>query len=162
MELSVDSVEEWRSFTPKSGRFTIELPAILQHASEMVPITGSNEFIRYTMYVGQSKRGTTFMINVIDYPEKFDTSNTEQLLNNVVKEMVAGKESNRVEDEVRDFFLGFPSADFVVSNHVGFMHVRAFLCDHSLFVLSVADSDKTETNKAFESFVNSFSLSAKQ
>jgi len=151
------SVEEiWKVFSSK--RFTVELPGQPHHAHETSTMPGSKDKIGYDMYVTQSRLGTTFMINVIEYPPSFNTDSSDSVLTTVLNDIMAGNESNTVRHKEFSSFLDFPSIEFVLSNTQGSLRVRAFLRDKTLFILSVADTDIDALDQTFSKFVKSFQL----
>ncbi len=151
------SVEEtWKVFSSK--RFTVELPGQPHHAHEMSTMPGSKDKIGYDLYVTQSRLGTTFMINVIEYPPSFNTDSSESVLTTVLNDIVAGNKSNKVMHKEFASFFDYPSIEFVLSNTQGNLRVRVFLRNKTLFILSVADTDIDALNQTFSKFVKSFQL----
>jgi len=158
IEAPVLAKEVWKPFTSSMKRFVVELPNTPHHAHETRNISGSHGRISYDMYVAQSRLGTTFMINVIEYPTQFDPSSSESILNGVFNDIVAGNDSSQVVHNELGTFLDCPSIDFVLSHPRGNLKVRAFLHERLLFVLSVADKDVNALDSLFSQFVDSFQI----
>jgi hypothetical protein len=152
--LSIDGA--WKVFTSK--RFTVELPGQPHHAHETSTVPDSKEKIGYDMYVTQSRLGTTFMINVIEYPPSFNTDSSEPILTAVLNDIMAANDSNTIIHKEYGSFFNYPSIEFVLNNTQANLRVRAFLRDKTLFILSVADTDIDTLDGAFSKFVESFQL----
>jgi hypothetical protein len=149
-------VDEWRTFCSLSERFSVSLPSPPQRAIEFIPIPSSNERIRYDMLLSQAKSGTICMVNIIDYPSSIDVSNSDTILETIIKEIVAGNQANRLMKTDKGIFYGFPGIDFVIVNHDATIYGRTVLNGRSLFVLSVADHDPQDADTAFKKLTDSF------
>jgi len=148
--------EEWKPFSSK--RFTVDLPSQPHHAHETSTTPDSSDKIGYDMYVTQSRLGTTYMINVIEYPPSFSTEPSEPILTGILNDILSGNDSNQVMHKELGSFSDYPSIEFVLSNTQGNLRVRAFLRDQTLFILSVADTDIDTLDHTFARFVDSFRL----
>lgn len=156
IEVTSDLMEEWREYKPQSQLFTVSLPALPQHASQAIPVQEGEGVIRYNMYLAQARDGATFMINVIEYPASFDVSDSQALLEGVMKEIVGGNPNNTLVKSTRDAFYGFPSLLFLVHNQEGTIKTRVIQKNHVLYVLSAADISDERVESKFEKLVGSF------
>lgn len=154
--------EDWKEYKPATGSFTALLPTLPQHASEVVPIPDSSDSIKYNMYLTQSKSGLTYMINMIEYPRSFDTSNSEMLLEGIIKEMMSGDAQNVLVDKSRQEFLGCPSVDFTLKTEHGSVSARALIAGKTVYVLTAIDSSSERAKKGFQRLVDGFSLKQNQ
>jgi len=148
--------EEWQEFYPASHRFVVMMPVVPQYAHESVPASQGEGSVQYNMYFAQSRRGTTYLVNVIEYPPSFDLSNVDALLRGVAQEMVSGNSSNQLLKEDRKEILGCPSIDFVIKNDEVLAQTRAMLRGNTLFVLTVMDKEQEYLQTQFARFTNSF------
>lgn len=158
LEVTSDLTGEWREYKPQSNLFTVSLPALPHHAAQAIPAQDGGGVIRYNMYLSQARNGATFMINVIEYPPSFDISDSNALLEGVMKEIVGGNPNNTLVKSTRDVFLGFPSLLFLVHNKEGTIKTRVTQKDHVLYVLSAADTTNERAESKFEKLVESFKI----
>ncbi len=152
------SISDWKKFTSDDNQFSVSLPTIPQHASEAVPLPNGQGAITYDMYLSQEKDGSTFMISLIHYPENFDTSNPDVLLEGVMKEMLSGSEDNTLKSSEKKQFKDLPSLDFAITNKDFIIHGFTFLSDKNLYVLTMIDRNMSHDETQFNQFVNSFDV----
>ena len=152
------ATSDWKEFTPQSGKFKVMLPALPQHASEAVPLPSGQGMIKYDMYLSQEKDGTTYMISLIQYPDNFDTANTEELLNGVMKEMMSGSANNKLINSEKGVFRQATALDFAIQNSDVFIRSKTFLVSKTLFVLTLIDRNPQGVEELFKKFIDSFTL----
>ena len=154
----MDLAENWREYRSPSKRFAVSLPAPPQHAVESVAVPSSGEKIRYDMFLAQAKRGTIYVVNIIDYPPSVDVANIEAVLSMAVNEIVAGNQANHLLKADRGLACGWPSMDFVIGNPEATIYGRSIVKGSSLFVVSVADHDSQVAQEAFKKLSDSFRI----
>jgi len=155
------SIEDWKKFTSEDNQFSVMLPTIPQHASEAVPLPNGQGSIKYDMYLSQEKDGSTFMISMIHYPENFDTSNPDILLEGVMKEMLSGSEENALKSSEKKEFKTLPSLNFAINNKDFVIHGLTFLSGKTLYVLTMIDRNMAGSDNQFGQFVDSFEVTQK-
>lgn len=150
---------EWRQYTPQSGVFKVFLPQLPQHATEHVPLSeGGDGSIIYEMYLAQAKPGSTFLINVIEYPSVLYVTDENALLDGIVKEMMAGNSASKLESQTKAEFLHHPAVDFQVNSPSGTVFAKAILAKNRVFILSVIDDNVERGRQSFQNFINTFTL----
>lgn len=150
--------EEWKEYRPQSDQFVVVLPTTPQHAAQMIPVPEGEGFIRYDMYLAQSRKGATIMINVIEYPVTFDMSDLDALFNGVMREMLAGNPTNVLLKNSKGTFSGHPSFEFIIKNQEATMKTIVIQKDHRLYILSAADSMAEHAEESFQKLLESFKL----
>jgi hypothetical protein len=98
------------------------------------------------------------MVSLIQYPNEFDTSNAPELLDSVMKEMMAGNSNNRLSNQQKGLFLGNPSNDFAIQNNDVFIRSKTFLLGKTLYVLTLVDRNSPDLEPLFLKFVDSFQV----
>lgn len=158
MQESVDIQEEWKPFQKQSERIsvTVSAPVSFHAFSDTTRVANGEDWIRYNMYVGQSKRGTTFMVETVDYPDCCDTSNPDRFLSGVEDELVHAKATCRIVDHYKGIFLDQPSSSLCIQHDAGYTNIRILLVDHTLVILSVTDRDQNVCDDAFKKYTSSF------
>ena len=159
--VNADLPEQWKEYRSPSKRFAVSLPSAPQHAVESVPIPSSDEKIRYDMFLAQSRRGTVYMVNIIDYPPSVDCSDVESVFGKSLSEIVAGNPANKIFKTERTTLFDCPAMDFVIVNPEATMYGRSLLKGNSLFILSVADNDPQKAKEAFQTLADSFRMTDK-
>ena len=151
--------DTWKKFTSVNNEFSVLLPTLPQHVQEKVTLPNGKGAIEYHMYLSQEKDGTTLMISMIQYPQAFDTSKPDLLLENVMKEMASGSTTNELQNVEKGAFQSFPALDFSIENKDFSLRCKAFLHNKTLYVLSVIDRTAAgDINAVFDKFMNSFEL----
>lgn len=148
--------ESWKIFSAE--KFSIALPSLPQHVTEKVPLANSSDLIKYDMYLVQQPVGSTFMISLIHYPESMDTSNADQVLDSITKEMLSNNSESALVSSLHGRFLGKPSIDNVIANSSLHVYMKAFLLDKTLYVINVVDQQDDRAKAHFEKALASFHL----
>lgn len=151
-------VEEWKAYSPQSERFQVSFPSFPQHAAQSIPMPEGNGVVRYDMYLAQARNGATYMINVIEYPSSFDTSDAETILSGVMKEMVAGNPGNTLVKNEKTSLFGNPALEFIIHNQESSIKTVTIQKDHFIFVLSAADSTERGAEQNFSKLIKSFKI----
>lgn len=150
---------DWKEYISEKPAFKVLLPTTPQHAEESVPLPAAQGVMKYDLYLSQSKSGATFMISVIEYPEGYDMSNQQSLLDGVQKEMLSGNEKNKLVDSSKGMFQSCLSLDFLLENPDIVTKSKAFIHGRRLYVLTVVDRVKEHLESHFTQFTNSFEVS---
>lgn len=150
--------EIWNEFRPQSELFIVSLPSIPQHAAEIIHAPDGEGQIRYDMYISQSRKNVTYMINIINYPSTYDVSNTESFLQGVMNELLGGNSSNKLLNDSQGTFQGCPSLDFLIQNKTALIKSKVFMKDKTIFVLSVAAQTEDTTTECFKKLASTFVL----
>jgi hypothetical protein len=154
----VDLTEEWKEYRPQTERFSVTFPTTPQHAAQMIPVPDGDGFIRYDMYLALSRKGATFMINVIEYPATFNMADVDSLLNGVMREMIGGNPSNALLNSNHGTFDGNPCLEFLLHNKKATMKTMVVQKDHTIYVLSAADITQELAEEGFKKLENSFKI----
>ncbi len=139
-------------------QFNASFPAAPQHVSGNQNVLQDGEKLGYDIYIAQSRLGTTYMVNVIQYPPTFNVSLSEKILKSAVDEICSSNPANTITKSDVGTFSGFPSLDFVVENPLAEIQGRVILKGTTLFVISVAGENKDTLHKHYEKFLSSFSF----
>jgi hypothetical protein len=138
--------------------FLASFPAAPQHVAGYQNVIQNGQKVGYDIYVAQSRLGTTYMVNVIRYPQTFDVSVSEKILKSAVDEIRSSNPANDITKSELSTYNGLPSIDFVVENPLAEIQGRAILKGTTLFVISVAGENKDTLHKHYEKFLSSFSF----
>lgn len=155
---AVSVAEVWKEYLAPSKRFVVSLPTPPQHAVQTIPTEVPSEKIRHDMMLSQAKRGTIFMVNMIDYPQSVDVANSKEVLLAAIKEIVAGNPLNQLVRTDFGSSFGFPSMDFVIKNHDIIIRGKAVLKEHSLYVITVADDNPQTVDDSYTKLIRSFKI----
>ena len=158
---ATDPGEEWRDFRPRSGLFSISLPTIPQHASETATMPATNEKIVYDIYLAQMRSGTTFLINVIQYPPTVDTTHPDVLMENAIKDMQTSNPAKKLLGTQNGTFQECPYTDFTIGSPDAGIAGRVLLYNRSLYIVSVADRDTDVAKATFRKVIDTFRLPSK-
>jgi hypothetical protein len=81
-------INRWITFTPQNKKFQVSLPTAPRYVDEVLPIPNSDKKQGYQIYAAQEMDGAVYMISIASYPADYDTSNKQELLNNLVDELL--------------------------------------------------------------------------
>jgi hypothetical protein len=150
---------EWRSYVPPSGKFTVALPVVPQHATDTVNDITTQQLRRYEMYVAESADDTVYMVNMITYPNNADLKNRQRVFKQFVDDMLASTPKNKLLSSTPTQFQGRDALDFIIQNDEGLLESKLFLEGDTLYVLSRLAKLNATDNGGFQKFVSSFELS---
>ncbi len=149
---------DWKEYVSVKPAFKVLLPTTPQHAEESVPLPAAQGMMKYDLYLSQSKSGATFMISVIEYPEGYDMSNQQSLLEGVQKEMLMGNEKNKLVDSSQGMFQSSLALDFMLESPEIVTKSKAFIHGRRLYVLTVVDRVKGHLLSHFNKFTGTFEI----
>lgn len=155
-EVELPPFADWREFTPQAGKFKVLLPIVPQYAKAAVEIPNTDKKRRYEMYISEKVNGTIFMISVITYPPDFDTSDKEQMLNNIINELVTTNAGNRLKEIKNTVYQGHQAIDFNIANKEFDVQGKTFMIDKTVYFITyiarLSDVDNNEYNYFIKSF----------
>ena len=90
------SFQNWREFTAPSGKFTVLLPVLPQHATENVNDPETQQKRKYDMYVSEKHNGTIFMINLITLSGT-SSIDREKILNHTMNDLISAQPGSQLK-----------------------------------------------------------------
>ncbi len=161
IQSSPNTFEDWREFTPPSGRFEVQIPATPQYAKDAVAIPNTNTKRRYEMFASEKIDGTLFMISMITYPKEVDTSNTQEMLRGIVDELMHSNPLNRLINLENSSYQTHPAIDFDMISPQFKVQGKALIDDKTIYVLSYAARKDDFDTSEYQHFIDSFVLKPK-
>lgn len=152
--------QNWHEFTPQDGEFKVLLPALPQNAKEKLPDPKTKTPRQYDMYVSSKDDGTIFMISKVTMDEDTNAKINENVLSTVIDDVVAANPQSKVKKMELGKYKGFPSLDFAIDNEQYTIQGKAFLNDHTLYMLTMVAKIALFKQDDFNFFVNSFDLTS--
>lgn len=149
---------DWRAYTPPSGKFAVILPVLPQRATDTVNDESTQEPRRYEMYIAQSADGTSYLINLITYPDSSELADRQAIFKSFVDDMIASNVHNQLVSSTPAQFQGHEAMDFNIQNNEGTLTSKMFIDGNTLYVLSRLARPDTPENGDFEKFISSFSI----
>ena len=110
------------------------------------------------MFVSEKMDGALFMISLITYPADYNTSNTRQLLRDVIDEMVKSNQDNTLNSIKDTKFLNFSAFDFNVTNKDYGVDGKAFIQNKTIYLLTYIAKNSAFDEKEYQHFLDSFQL----
>lgn len=149
---------EWKVFKPTDGSFSVCLPNMPQHASEVTSIAPNKPGIKFDMYLAKDDERASLMIQVIEYPGDFILPSTHDIFDGVISNLLSANKKNQLKSVQQGTFLGLPSCDFAIENGPVTIKCRIFLAAKTLFVLTAVGKSTEQWEDIFQKFVGSFVL----
>jgi hypothetical protein len=153
-----ENFSSWQEFIPRTGLFRVMFPFPPQYAKDLVAIPNSDKKRRYEIYASEKIDGTLFLISVITYPSEVDTSDSNEILQQVAYELVQNKPGNRLTKLKESFFNGYPSLDFSIENQQFHIEGKMILVNKTVYVLSYSTRLGDFDPKEYQYFIDSFEL----
>lgn len=153
-----DAYAEWREFVSAIGNFRADFPTAPQSVSEDLPVPNSDLNIKSHIYVSEDIDGTTFMINVIEYPSDIQAGQVDGMLEKIMNDMVAANPTNKLRSLEFTEFRGHRTLDFFIESPEIYVNCRVFLVDKRLYLLVCIDKIAQYVEEDFQYFLESFEL----
>lgn len=155
---AVSNLKGWQEYEGVEEAFSVMVPAVPQHARETVPFnkeSGTN--LTYNMYVAEDGDGTTYMINIITYPDELKGFHKENILENIMSEMLNSNPSNKLSKiNMSQEANSGKTMNFTLESQDVIIESKAFMEGQKLYVLSVIDTKQNFNQKEYNYFVTSF------
>ena len=153
------STTTWRKYVAPKGQFSVLLPSLPHHATDMVNEPITHEVRQYEMFLAKKDDGTVYSINLISFPAKKTIKEEEKDLEKLVNELLSSNPNNKVKNVLKSQFRENKAIDFSVEADQMSMSGKAFLKDSTLYVLSTSAAKTNNSNtQEFNFFINSFQL----
>lgn len=149
---------DWYKFTDPDGQFKVMLPLLPQHASQQVTDPSTGDIHNYSMYVAQTNDEIIYMISLITFPEKRDSSADEQIMRSLVNGMVTANPENKLSSIEPRVFFDKPALDFTITNSRSIIHGRSFIEGQTVYLLTQISNPEIDVESVFNYFVDSFTL----
>lgn len=148
----------WRNFEPQSGKFSVDLPVIPQHASDMINDNATQQLKRYEMYVAEGSDGAVYMINLVTYQNPEDVKDKSGLFQSFMDDMLSSNPRNQLVSSSDIQFNGLEGKDFQMKNDDATVNSKMFLDGNTLYVLSKVASPSIPENGDYQRFISSFKI----
>ena len=156
--LTAFDFQNWHEFSAPSGTFKVLLPSLPQRATENVDDPKTQEKRKYDMYVAEQDNGTIFMISLISFPDLVSREEEYEILKQIMNDMIASNQSNKLNTMEEGEYKGHPSIDFSIENGELTIDAKSFIVNEILYVLTRIVKSKNYTRDEFLFFINSFEL----
>lgn len=149
---------DWKEFTDPDQRFKVLLPFTPHYTKQAVEIPKSDHKRRYEMFISEQMNGINYMIGIMTYPEKFDTSDREELLKEIVHELMASKPGNQMKEMKPATFHQHEALQFHFINGSFDVQGVAFVTNKSVYMLSYIAELRNMNEAEYNKFMDSFEL----
>lgn len=152
--------QDWHEFTSPGSKFKVLFPSLPQHATEKLNDPKTQAPRQYDMYVSEKDNGTLFIISQITMPDNPDLKLDETTLANIITEMLAKDPKSKVKKMELSKYRTLPAIDFSIEKDQATVDGKAFLSDHTLYLLTSVSKIGNDNRSEFEFFLNSFQLTS--
>lgn len=156
--LAIQGFEGWREFVSPKNDFKVLLPTLPHHATEQLNDGKTKLPKKYDTFVTEKKDGTAFIITRVELPEEIHAAEREQILRDVVNDLLAHNQDNKLKMMQMGAFHDQMSVDFSLQNQEVGVVGKAFLEGRMLYVLTMLSKLDNLNESQFNFFVNSFQL----
>jgi hypothetical protein len=152
--------DEWKTFTPKAGGFTVSFPGTpTEHKQSVKMPSGSS--IEVMLYVYEPKKGEgQYVVSFSEYPDSALKAGTDEkrlenardgAIQNVKGKLKGGTKHIKVD--------GYPGLDLTIETKENILvRTRIYAVKNRLYQTLVIGPPKMVTAKETEQFLNSFKL----
>lgn len=155
----VDTVpfSDWHQFKAPTGKFSVMLPVLPQHATQHLTDPKTKEPRVYDMYVAQNESQTIFMISLIKFSDK-EKSSPEMLEKTIINDMLKSNPQNKLKNLKDENYQGFKALNFTIENDQMVIHGKTFMDGPILYLISGIFNKQSYNPKDYDYFVSSFQL----
>lgn len=148
----------WKEFNSPVGKFKATFPSYPAHKTDNID-TGTGLTLKYDTYTGETSDGTSYMVNMVVYPAKVDTSNPETNLEGSLNGMLASNDANKLISSNLTYSNGYRALDFLILNNgTVYLKGKIIMAGQTLYQVMVAYESKNYNESNYSKFMNSFNL----
>lgn len=149
---------KWKEFSSPQGHFSALFPSHPQHATDNLSDPNTKELHRYDTFLAGDESGSAFMISAITYPSAVDAANTEQVLQDVVKDILIRNKENTLKSMKIGNYGDLKALDFTIANGDVLIKGKVFAKGNKVYVLSMLNKSDSFNGQDLDYFLNSFKL----
>ena len=159
---STITAQDWEKYKSEELAFIAEFPGTPQKTVQQVQTAVGELDMHMVMYTPTSTDdNAVYSIIRSDYPEaqfeNADEEYNEDVLNGAVKGAVSNVQGTLVyENKLK--FNGYPSRDVKIQMTGGFIYIKAYLVENSMFITQVICTEDKEDNESIKRFQDSFDI----
>ena len=150
--------ENWQKIHSEEGSCKATFPSKPHHMQQDMKMRGSEEKLRYDVYVADHERKEVFMVLIAKYPGEVKKEDAKKNLEHFLNTLVSQNGNNRLLFADLIEVDGNPAMDFFIKTDAVYFKGRAIQANNSLYLLAMECEIKNYQEHHFNFFIQSFSL----
>lgn len=148
----------WIEVYSSEGSCKAAFPRKPDHMQQDMKMRGSEEKLRYDVYVADHQRKEVFMVLIAKYPGEVKKEDAKHNLEHFLNTLVSQNSKNRLLFADLITVDGQPALDFFIKTDAVYFKGRAIQANNSLYLLAMECEIKNYQEHHFNYFIKSFSL----
>ncbi len=148
----------WHQVRSEDGTCMATFPRKPDHMQQDMKMRGSEEKLRYDVYVADLQRKEVFMVLIAKYPGEVRKEDAKGNLEHFLNTLIAQNPNNRLIFAEVTEVAGNPAMDFFIRTDAVYFKGRAIQANNSLYLLAMECEIKNYHEHHFNHFINNFSL----
>ncbi|MCH9620718.1 MAG: hypothetical protein S4CHLAM20_01190 [Chlamydiia bacterium] len=150
--------QSWIEVYSSEGSCKASFPRKPDHMQQDMKMRGSDEKLRYDVYVADHQRKEVFMVLIAKYPGEVKTEDAKHNLEHFLNTLISQNSKNRLLFADLIEVDGKPALDFFIKTDAVYFKGRAIQANNSLYLLAMECEIKNYQEHHFNFFIKSFSL----
>ena len=153
-----DGFESWKNVYSEESNCSAAFPRKPDHMQQDMKMRGSEEKLRYDVYVADHERKEVFMVLIAKYPGEVRKEDAKKNLEHFLNTLISQNSKNRLLFADLIEVEGNPGMDFFIRTDKVYFKGRAIQANNSLYLLAMECEVKNYQEHHFNYFIQSFSL----
>lgn len=150
--------EAWKNMRSEENGCKAAFPRKPDHMQQDMKMRGSEEKLRYDVYVADHERKEVFMVLIAKYPGEVKKEDAKRNLEHFLNTLISQNAKNRLLFADLIEVDGNPAMDFFIRTDAVYFKGRAIQANNSLYLLAMECEIKNYQEHHFNYFIESFSL----
>lgn len=153
-----DEFNHWKKVTSEEGSCRASFPRKPDHMTQDMKMRGSDQKLRYDVYVADHQKQEVFMVLIARYPEQISKQDAKANLEYFLNTLVSQNPNNRLLFADSIDVQGHPGIDFFIRTDAVYFKGRVIQADNALYLVAMECEIDNYKDHHFTYFIESFSL----
>jgi len=150
--------QNWIEVYSSEGSCKAAFPRKPDHMQQDMKMRGSDEKLRYDVYVADHQRKEVFMVLIAKYPGEVKKEDAKHNLEHFLNTLISQNNKNKLLFADLIEVDGKPALDFFIKTDAVYFKGRAIQANNSLYLLAMECEIKNYQEHHFNYFIKSFTL----
>jgi hypothetical protein len=150
--------QNWIEVHSPEGSCKAIFPRKPDHMQQDMKMRGTEEKLRYDVYVADHQRKEVFMVLIAKYPGEVKKEDAKHNLEHFLNTLISQNAKNRLLFADLIEVNGKPALDFFIKTDSVYFKGRAIQANNSLYLLAMECEIKNYQEHHFNYFIKSFSI----
>jgi hypothetical protein len=148
----------WKQVHSEAGNCKATFPRNPDHMQQDMKMKGTDNKLRYHVYVADHQRKEVFMVLIAKYPGEIKNEDAKKNLEHFLNTLISQNANNRLLFADLILVDGNPAMDFFIRTDAVYFKGRAIQANNSLYLLAMECEINNYQEHHYNFFIESFSL----